>query len=101
MFDIEVFLFFVRVMESEFVLILILVINWGRMKIRGIDIEVLYGILIDMFDRFFIINIELYKKEEIREIVKIRVKEEKIEVSEEVIEYFVEFGEKISLRYVV
>ncbi len=53
-----------------------------------------------MLDRLLIINTEPYKKEEIREIVKIRAKEEKIEVSEEAIEYLAELGgEKTSLRY--
>ncbi len=54
-----------------------------------------------MLDRLLIINTEPYKREEIREIVKIRAKEEKIEVSEEAIEYLAELGEKTSLRYAV
>ncbi|MCD6524246.1 MAG: TATA box-binding protein, partial [Thermococcus sp.] len=48
-----------------------------------------------------IINTEPYKKEEIREIVKIRAREEKIEISEEAVEYLAELGEKTSLRYAV
>ena len=101
MLDIEAFSFLARAMESELAPILILATNRGRTKIRGTDLEAPHGIPIDMLDRLLIINTEPYRKEEIREIVKIRAREEKIEVSEGAIEYLAELGEKTSLRYAV
>jgi len=101
MLDIEAFSFLARAMEGELAPILILATNRGRTKIRGTDIEAPHGIPIDMLDRLLIINTEPYKREEIREIVKIRAKEEKIDVSEEALDYLAELGERTSLRYAV
>ncbi len=101
MLDIEAFSFLARAMEGELAPILILATNRGRTTIRGTDIEAPHGIPIDMLDRLLIINTEPYKKDEIREIVKIRAKEEGITVSEEAIEYLADLGEKTSLRYAV
>ncbi|AAL81971.1 TATA box-binding protein [Pyrococcus furiosus DSM 3638] len=101
MLDIEAFSFLARAMESELAPILILATNRGMTKIRGTDIESPHGIPLDMLDRLLIINTEPYKKEEIREIVKIRAREEKIELSEEALEYLAELGEQTSLRYAV
>ncbi|WP_048148557.1 RuvB-like helicase [Palaeococcus ferrophilus] len=101
MLDIEAFSFLARAMESDLAPILILATNRGRTKIRGTDIEAPHGIPIDMLDRLLIINTEPYKKDEVREIVRIRAEEEKIEISDEAIEYLAELGEKKSLRYAV
>ncbi len=101
MLDIEAFSFLARAMESELAPILILATNRGKTKIRGTDIEAPHGIPLDMLDRLLIINTEPYKKEEIREIIKIRAKEEGITISSEAIEYLAELGEKTSLRYAV
>ncbi|MFA4646160.1 RuvB-like helicase [Pyrococcus kukulkanii] len=101
MLDIEAFSFLARAMENELAPILILATNRGMTKIRGTDIEAPHGIPLDMLDRLLIINTEPYKREEIREIVKIRAKEEGIELSEEALEYLAELGEKTSLRYAV
>ncbi|NJF24896.1 RuvB-like helicase [Thermococcus sp. Bubb.Bath] len=101
MLDIEAFSFLARAMEGELAPILILATNRGMTTIRGTDIKAPHGIPIDMLDRLLIINTRPYKKEEVREIVKIRAKEEKVEISEEAIEYLAELGEKTSLRYAV
>ncbi|AEC51320.1 TBP-interacting protein TIP49 [Pyrococcus sp. NA2] len=101
MLDIEAFSFLARAMENELSPILILATNRGMTKIRGTDIEAPHGIPLDMLDRLLIINTEPYKRDEIREIIKIRAKEEKVELSEEALEYLAELGEKTSLRYAV
>ena len=101
MLDIEAFSFLARAMENELSPILILATNRGITKIRGTDLEAPHGIPIDMLDRLLIINTEPYKREEIKEIVKIRAIEEGIEISEDAIEYIAELGEKTSLRYAV
>ncbi|NPA47669.1 MAG: RuvB-like helicase [Thermococci archaeon] len=101
MLDIEAFSFLARAMEGELAPILILATNRGRTKIRGTEIESPHGIPIDMLDRLLIINTEPYKKDEVREIVKIRAREEGIDVAEEAVEYLAELGERTSLRYAV
>ncbi|WP_297491458.1 RuvB-like helicase [Thermococcus sp.] len=101
MLDIEAFSFLARAMEGELAPILILATNRGRTTIRGTDIEAPHGIPIDMLDRLLIINTEPYGKDEIREIVKIRAREERIEISDEAVERLAELGEKTSLRYAV
>lgn len=101
MLDIEAFSFLARAMENELAPILILATNRGITKIRGTELESPHGIPIDMLDRLLIINTEPYKKEEVKEIVKIRAREEGVEISEEALNYLAELGEKTSLRYAV
>jgi len=99
MLDIEAFSFLARAMESELAPILILATNRGRTKIRGTDIEAPHGIPLDMLDRLLIINTRPYNRKEIREIVKIRAKEENIKIEDEAIEYLANIGVETSLRY--
>ncbi len=101
MLDIETFAFLNRAMEQELAPIIIFATNRGITKIRGTDIESPYGMPLDLIDRLLIINTRPYGKEEIREILKIRSKAEKVELDEEAVEYLTELGEKASLRYAV
>lgn len=59
-------------MENELVLLVVMVFNWGIMRIRGIKYKSLYGILVDLLDRMLIIFINRYEEDEMCEIVKIR-----------------------------
>lgn len=101
MLDIEAFSFIARAMESELAPIIILASNRGFAKIRGTELVSPHGMPLDLLDRLLIINTRPYTEEEIREILKIRAKEEKIEVSEEALEYLTQIGVKTSLRYAV
>jgi len=42
-----------------------------------------------------------YEREAIREILKIRAKEENINISDDALEFLTELGEKVSLRYAI
>lgn len=101
MLDIEAFSFLSRAMESELSPIIILATNRGLTKIRGTDIVSPHGMPLDLLDRLLIIKTRLYTRDEIREIIKIRSKEEKIELDDQALEKLVEIGEKNSLRYAV
>ncbi len=101
MLDVEAFSFLARAMEGELAPILILATNRGRTRIRGTEIESPHGIPIDMLDRLLIINTEPYNKNEIKEIVGIRAREEGIKVNEEAVNYLAGLGERTSLRYAV
>ncbi len=101
MLDIEAFSFLSSAMESELAPIIILATNRGLTKIRGTDIISPHGLPLDLLDRLLIIKTEPYTRDEIKEILKIRAREEKVKVSREALEYLTDIGEKYSLRYAV
>ncbi len=99
--DLEAFSFLGRAMESELVPIIILATNRGIATIRGTDIKSPLGFPIDLIDRAVIISTQPYDRESIREILKIRAVEEKIEMEDAALEKLTEIGERSSLRYAV
>lgn len=99
--DLEAFSFLGRAMESELVPIIILATNRGVTRIRGTDVKSPLGFPIDLIDRAVIIATHLYDAESIREILRIRAKEEKIEIDDEALEKLTNVGAKSSLRYAV
>lgn len=101
MLDIESFSFLNRALESELAPIVIMASNRGFTKIRGTDIVSPHGMPLDILDRVLIIPTEPYKPEEIREILKIRAREEKINLSDEALDLLTKYGAEISLRYAI
>lgn len=101
MLDIEAFSFLSRSLESELAPIVILASNRGVTTIRGTDIRSPHGAPLDLLDRILIINTRLYTADEIREILKIRAKEEGVKISPEALEILTKIGEESSLRYAV
>ena len=101
MLDIETFAFLNRAMEQELAPIIIFATNRGFSTIRGTDIKAAHGMPLDLLDRLLIINTRPYEKEEIRKIIEIRAKSEKIKISEDALEYLTEIGSKTSLRYAI
>ncbi len=97
--DIELFSFMNRAMESELSPIIILASNRGYARIRGTDITSPHGIPLDLLDRLLIITTELYSRDEIKEILKIRAMESDIEIEEDALDYLTDIGGKTSLRY--
>ncbi|RLE70209.1 MAG: TATA box-binding protein, partial [Thermoprotei archaeon] len=101
MLDIEALSFLSRAMEGELSPIIILASNRGFTKIRGTDIVSPHGLPLDLLDRLLIIETKPYNRNEIKEILKIRAKEEKVNLSEEGLENLTDIGVKYSLRYAV
>jgi TBP-interacting protein len=101
MLDIESFSFLSRSMESEFAPIIIMATNSGITKIRGTDVESPHGIPLDLLDRLLIIPTRPYTADEIRQILRIRMLEEEIELKEEALEELVKIGTETSLRHAV
>lgn len=99
--DLEAFSFLGRALESELVPIVILATNRGITKIRGTEVESPFGFPLDLIDRSVIIMTEEYDRESIKEILKIRAREERVEISEEALGKLTELGAKTSLRYAV
>ncbi len=101
MLDIEAFTFLSRAMESELSPIIILATNRGISKIRGTDIEAPHGMPLDLLDRLIIIKTRPYTRDEIKEILKIRAREEDIPLTPEALEKLADIGVQRSLRYAV
>ncbi len=99
--DLEAFSFISRAMEGELVPIIILATNRGVTTIRGTNVKSLLGFPLDLIDRSVIIGTREYSAEEIREILKIRAKEEKITLEEEALDELTRIGEETSLRFTV
>jgi len=99
--DLESFSFLGRALESELVPIIILATNRGVTTIRGTDVKSPMGFPLDLIDRSVIIATQEYDADSIREIIRIRSDEEKVEVEEDALEKLTELGTKSSLRYSV
>ncbi|MER3601851.1 MAG: TATA box-binding protein [Nitrososphaerota archaeon] len=99
MLDVEAFSFLSRALEGELMPILILATNRGMTKIRGTDIEAPMGFPLDLIDRAVIIPTYEYDADSIREIVRIRSMEEKLELTQEALAKLTEIGARSSLRY--
>ena len=101
MLDIEAFAFLNRAMESELAPVIILASNRGITKVRGTDIESPHGIPLDLLDRLLIITTRPYTAEEVREILKIRMKEEGVGAEDDALDLLTRIGAEVSLRYAV
>ncbi|RLI37846.1 TATA box-binding protein [Candidatus Bathyarchaeota archaeon] len=99
--DLEAFSFLGRALESELVPIIILATNRGVTTIRGTDVKSPMGFPLDLIDRSVIIATHEYDAESIREILRIRAREEKVTINEDALEKLTEIGTKSSLRYAV
>jgi TBP-interacting protein len=99
--DLEAFSFLGRAVESELVPIIILATNRGVTTIRGTDVKSPLGFPLDLIDRSVIIGTKEYDADSIREILRIRANEEKVEVEKDALEKLTEIGAQRSLRYAV
>ena len=99
--DIEAFSFLGRAMEAELAPVIILATNRGVTRVRGTDIVAPHGIPLDLLDRLLIITTREYTEDEVREIIKIRAAEEKVDLEEEALALLVKLGVENSLRYAV
>ncbi len=99
--DLEAFSFLGRALESELVPIIILATNRGVTTIRGTDVKSPLGFPLDLIDRSVIIATETYDAESIREILRIRAREEKVSIENDALEKLTEIGASSSLRYAV
>ena len=99
--DLEAFSFLGRALESELVPIIILATNRGVTTIRGTDVKSPMGFPLDLIDRSVIIATQQYDAESVREILRIRSKEEKVTIDDNALEKLTEIGSSSSLRYAV
>ncbi|RLG49939.1 MAG: TATA box-binding protein [Thermoproteota archaeon] len=101
MLDIEAFCFLNRAIESELAPIVIITTNRGITKIRGTDVEAPHGMPLDLLDRLFIITTDTYNEEEVRAIIKERVRVEGVRVDDKALAALTKLGVEKSLRYAI
>jgi len=99
--DIETYAFLNRALEQELAPIIIFATNRGIAKIRGTDQTSPHAMPIDLLDRILIITTKPYNQEEIKEIIKIRAKTEKVEIDDEALELLTKIGSETSLRHAI
>ncbi|RJS91451.1 AAA family ATPase [Candidatus Bathyarchaeota archaeon] len=99
--DLEAFSFLGRALESELVPIIILATNRGITTIRGTDVKSPMGFPLDLIDRSVIIATHEYDAESIREILRIRAREEKVTIENDALDKLTKIGSETSLRYAV
>jgi TBP-interacting protein len=101
MLDVESFAFLNRALEQDLCPIIIFATNRGITTIRGTDIKSPHGMPLDLLDRLLIINTRPYNAEEIKKILEIRSKAERIEVEDEALNLLTKIGVETSLRHAV
>lgn len=107
MLDLEVFSFINRAMEDPLSPLIIMASNRGIAPVRGFSsskeftMKSPHGIPLDLLDRLLIIATNPYSREELKEILKIRSKEEDISISEEALNALTEISVEASLRYAI
>jgi len=97
--DIECFSFLNRALESDLAPIVIFATNRGKSKIVGTEIDAPHGIPLDLLDRLLIVRTKGYNKDEMKEIIQIRAKTEKIQIEDEAVQKLVDISANTSLRY--
>ncbi|KAI5813129.1 TIP49 C-terminus-domain-containing protein [Pyronema omphalodes] len=100
MLDIECFTYLNRALESKISPIVILASNRGVCTIKGTDdITSAHGVPSDLLSRLLIIPTYPYSAEDIKTIVRIRVKTEGLDMDDNAVEAIAQIGVQSSLRY--
>jgi len=99
MLDIECYSFLNRALENEMAPIIILATNRGVTKIRGTKQMSAHGLPADLLDRLLIVETKPYNANELREIIRIRIEEEDVDVTGDALEMLVKIATRTTLRY--
>ncbi|KAK0557029.1 RuvB ATP-dependent DNA helicase pontin [Tilletia horrida] len=110
MLDMECFTYLNRALESTISPHVILATNRGHAIVRGTEydgqpgsgqggIAAPHGIPVDLLDRCMIVRTVPYEREDIREVLKVRIKIEGLQVEEDALAKLTEEGVRSSLRF--
>jgi len=99
MLDLECFSFINRALEHQLAPVLVLATNRGITKVRGTSQDSPHGIPFDLLDRLLIVPTTPYGEKEIAQIVKIRCKEEDVEINDDAKDFLTKIAKETSLRY--
>lgn len=102
MLDIECFTYLNKALESSISPIVIFASNRGMCTIKGTeDVQSPHGIPIDLLDRLLIVRTTPYEPDEIKTILKARVKIEGLTTSETAMDALAKKGVDTSLRHAI
>ena len=101
MLDMECFSFLNRALESELAPVLVIATNRGMSKIRGTDYTSPHGIPLDLLDRLMIVSTTPYSVDETRQILKVRIEEEEVDMADDALELLTRIAMETSLRYAI
>jgi RuvB-like protein 1 len=101
MLDLEAFTYLNKSLESPFSPIVILATNRGITTVRGSDgqMQSPHGIPVDLLDRLLIVPTLPYSNAELRKILVLRTKTERLQVSDAALDLLADIGGRCSLRY--
>ena len=97
--DVECFSFLNRALEGELAPVLVIATNRGVSKIRGTEYSSPHGIPLDLLDRLMIVSTEPYQQDDIRRILRVRCKEEEVDMEPTALELLTRIASETSLRY--
>lgn len=111
MLDMECFTYLNRALESTISPHVILATNRGHAIVRGTEydgkpgsgqggIAAPHGVPTDLLDRCMIVRTTPYDRDDIKEVLKVRIKVEGLQVDDDALDQFTEEGVKSSLRFV-
>ncbi|KAL0230259.1 hypothetical protein PCE1_003820 [Barthelona sp. PCE] len=99
MLDIECFTYLNRALESPIAPIVVFATNRGFATIRGTEIVAPHGVPVDLLDRLLIVRTMAYTRDEIKTIIEIRARTERLSLEDEALERLADIGYETSLRY--
>lgn len=99
MLDLECFSFLNRALENEQTPMIVMATNKSQAKIRGTNIVSPHGIPYDLLDRLLIVSTDPYSVDELRQILKVRITEEELDVQEDALELLTRISHESTLRY--
>ena len=99
MLDMESFSFINRALEDEMAPIVIMASNRGTSRIRGTTYTSPHGLPLDFLDRVVIIPTHAYPSNDIEQILKLRAKQEDVDITPNALALLTKIGSEKGLRY--
>jgi len=96
MLDIECFSYVNRALEGDMSPILVMASNRGITTIRGTNYKGPHGLPPDLLDRTLVISTSPYTQDEVQKIIRIRLKEEDVEMTEEAVLLLTNIGSDVA-----
>lgn len=101
MLDMDCFSFLNRALEQDLAPVVVIATNRGVSPIRGTNYSSPHGIPLDLLDRLMIIPTKPYEVDELRQILMVRCKEERVDMTDDALELLTRIAKETSLRYAI
>jgi len=101
MLDIECFSFINSRLEDDMAPVVVMATNRGVTTIRGTSHKFAHGMPMDLLDRMLIVMTQPYTSDEYKQILRIRIEEEDVEMEDKALEVLTQICQETSLRYAI